>query len=174
MKFSNYPALLIAALVSCVLSAPLTALESDRDQPVQIESDSARFDEQQGVTSYSGNVRLTQGSIELLADRIDLISENGEIVELVATGAPAHYEQLPEPDAQKLIARANSIRYQLSQDLIELVGQASLSQEGTTLSGGQILYDVRQHVLRASSSEGSETRDRVRVTLPPLGGREEQ
>ena len=160
-------------LLFALACAPVLALESDRDQPVEIESDAARFDEQQGTTSYTGNVRLTQGSIELLAARIDLISLKGEITELVAMGQPAHYEQLPAPGAEKLIARGNTIRYLLAKDLIELIGQASLSQEGTTLSGGQILYDVREHVLRASGGDGSQERDRVRVTLPPLGSREE-
>lgn len=146
------------------------ALESDRDQPVEIESDNAEFDEVAGLTTYRGSVHLVQGSIELLADQIQLRTENGEIVELIATGNPAQYEQLPEPESEKLFAQSNRIRYRLDQDLIELSGEASLSQQGTTLSGGTILYDVRQHILKASSQDSAQnTTERVRVVLPPLG-----
>lgn len=146
------------------------SLESDRDQPVEIESDSAEFDEPAGLTTYRGNVLLVQGSIELLADEIQLRTENDEIVELIATGSPAQYEQLPEPDSEKLYAQSNRIRYLLDQDLIELSGEASLSQQGTTLSGGTILYDVRKHILKASSDGSTQnTKERVRVVLPPLG-----
>lgn len=169
---NNCKNLLIAAMLLSAYQA--VALESDRDQPVEIESDSAAFDETSGLTSYRGNVRLVQGSIELLADLIELYSENEQIVELVATGNPAYYEQLPEEGAEKLIARGNTIRYQLNDDLILLEGSASLSQQGTTLSGGSILYDVRQHILRASAENGAQsTQERVRVTLPPLGGSRE-
>lgn len=146
------------------------ALESDRDQPVEIESDSAEFDDNAGLTTYRGNVRLIQGTIELLADEIQLRTEDDEIVELIASGRPARYEQLPEPDAEKLIAQSNRIRYLLDQDMIELSGNASLSQQGTTLSGGTILYDVRKHILKASSDSSEQnTTERVRVVLPPLG-----
>lgn len=146
------------------------ALESDRDQPVEIESDSAEFDELAGLTTYRGSVHLVQGSIELRAEQIQLRTENDEIVELIATGTPALYEQLPDPESEKLYAQSNRIRYRLDQDLIELSGNASLSQQGTTLSGGTILYDVRQHILKASSDgETQNTTERVRVVLPPLG-----
>lgn len=146
------------------------ALESDRDQPVEIESDSAEFNDLAGLTTYRGNVRLVQGSIELLADEIQLRTVNDEIVELIASGSPAQYEQLPEPEAEKLFAQSNRIRYLLDRDLIELSGDASLSQQGTTLSGGTILYDVRQHILKASSDATNQnSTERVRVVLPPLG-----
>lgn len=161
---------LLAALLIALFTQQVFALESDRDQPVEIESDSAEFDEQAGLTTYRGNVRLIQGSIELLAEEIQLRMVDNEIVELLATGAPAQYEQLPEPDSEKLFAKGNRIRYLLDQNLIELSGNASLSQQGTTLSGGTIMYDVRQHTLKASSSGSDQnSTDRVRVVLPPIG-----
>ena len=157
-------------LLLCLLTPAANALESDRDQPVEIESDSAEFDDLAGLTTYRGNVRLIQGTIELLADEIQLRTVNDEIVELIASGRPAQYEQLPELQAEKLYAQSNRIRYLLDQDLIELSGDASLSQQGTTLSGGTILYDVRQHILKASSGATNQnSTERVRVVLPPLG-----
>ena len=165
-----YKALCLVVFIFGISFQAATALESDRDQPVEIETDSAEFDELAGLTTYRGNVHLIQGSIEVLADQIQLRTENGEIVELIATGNPAQFEQLPDPESEKLFAQSNQIKYLLDQDLIELSGNASLSQQGTTLSGGTILYDVRQHILKASS-EGSaqNTTERVRVVLPPLG-----
>jgi lipopolysaccharide export system protein LptA len=162
----------IIIVMFLLLATPLSALalETDRDQPVEIESDSAEFDELGGLTTYRGNVRLLQGSIELLADEIQLRTVSDQIVELVALGNPAQYEQLSEPNVEKLIARSNRIRYLLEDNLIELSGNASLSQQGTTLSGGTILYDVRKHILRASSDTSEQdTKERVRVVLPPLG-----
>ena len=162
----------VCFLMGIFLSQPMLALETDRDQPVEIEADSAEFSESEGLTVYSGNVRLVQGSIELLADEIQLRTLDSQIVELVALGSPAQYEQLPELGADKLIARSDTIRYLLEEDIIELSGSASFSQQGATLSGGTILYDIREQKLIANSGpDGPVTTEveRVRVVLPPLG-----
>jgi lipopolysaccharide export system protein LptA len=148
------------------------ALESDRDQPIEIESDRAEFHELEGYTIYSGNVRLSQGSILLEAAEISIYFENGEVYRLVATGDRAYYEQLPAEDEGKVVAQANTIEYLLQGDLINLVQNASLTQDGATLNGELITYDVRNHLLRANNRSTQESTEsgRVRVTIPSLGG----
>ena len=94
----------LCVLIGIFLIPPVTALESDRDQPVEIEADSAEFNEPEGLTTYIGNVRLIQGSIELLADEIQLRTVGDQIVELIALGRPAQYEQIPEPGADKPVS----------------------------------------------------------------------
>lgn len=160
-------------LITCLLASGLSlALESDRDQPIEIESDRAEFRELEGITTYSGNVRMSQGSILLTADEISIYSEDGEVNRLVAVGRQAYYEQLPAPDQEKVIAKGNTIEYLLNEDIINLSQNASLTQEGATLKGDLITYDVRNHLLRANSQPGTspDTNDRVRVTIPSLGG----
>lgn len=159
----------LCVLIGIFLIPPVTALESDRDQPVEIEADSAEFNEPEGLTTYIGNVRLIQGSIELLADEIQLRTVGDQIVELIALGRPAQYEQIPEPGADKLIARSDTIRYLLEDDLIELNGNASFSQQGATLSGGTIFYDLQEQKLISGDNQTTTEIERVRVVLPPLG-----
>lgn len=153
------------------LSGYVSALESDRDQPIEIESDRAEFHELEGYTIYSGNVRLSQGSIMLEAAEISIYFENGEVYKLVATGDRAYYEQLPAENEGKVVAQANTIEYLLQGDLINLVQNASLTQDGATLNGELITYDVRNHLLRANNRSDQETTEngRVRVTIPSLG-----
>ena len=50
---------LLAGLLLVV--AHVSALDSDREQPIQIEADEAVRDEIVGETRYEGNVVLTQG-----------------------------------------------------------------------------------------------------------------
>ena len=46
------------------------ALPSDANQPIKLLADKATYSERTGVTSYSGSVIITQGSLKLTADNI--------------------------------------------------------------------------------------------------------
>ena len=60
-----------AALLSLVaLSATAFALPSDRNQPITLLADRATFNERTGVTTYSGNVIIEQGTMKLQANSI--------------------------------------------------------------------------------------------------------
>ena len=50
---------LLFALLLLVPTLAL-ALESDKDQPIQIEADSVDIDEGKNTSTYKGNVELTQ------------------------------------------------------------------------------------------------------------------
>ncbi len=153
-------------LLVILFSAAGQALESDRDQPIEIESDSAELREQEGLTLYEGNVRMRQGSILVMADQISIYAADGKAHRLVAIGNQASYEQKPAGDQEKIIALGNRIEYRLADDVIHLIRNASLTQEGTTLRGDRITYDVRKHLLKASSQP--DRPERVRIVIPPL------
>ncbi len=158
--------------IAAILPLTVFALESDRDQPIDIESDRAVFHEQEGYTVYSGNVRLSQGSILLEAAEISIYFEDGNVYKLLASGDRAYYEQLPAENEGKVVAQANTIEYLLQDDLINLIQDASLTQDGATLNGELITYDVRNHLLKAnnrSDDQESGESGRVRVTIPSLG-----
>lgn len=144
------------------------ALPDDRDQIIEIESITAEFRETEGLTIYSGEVNLQQGSILLKADRLTLFAEKGRVSRLLAEGN-AYYEQIPEVGADKVVARGRSIEYLLSEDVITLNQNASLTHEGATMNGNLITYDVRNNLLIANSLPGSAD-DRIRVVLPPING----
>ena len=62
------------------------ALESDSEQPVYIESDKAVYDEKKDISTYTGNVHATQGSINIDGDQLVVYMKNGTIEHLVSTG----------------------------------------------------------------------------------------
>ncbi len=61
-----------AALVGLAVlsSAGALALPSDRSQPITLLADRATFSERTGVTTYTGNVVIEQGTMKLQADSI--------------------------------------------------------------------------------------------------------
>lgn len=70
------------------------ALPSDRNQPITLLADRATFNERTGVTTYSGNVIIEQGTMKLQANSIVANLNNKRQISLItATGSPAQFQQ---------------------------------------------------------------------------------
>ena len=62
------------------------ALPNDKEQPIRLTADKALRDEKNGVTIYTGNVQMKQGSVELEADTLTIYHISDEASEIVAEG----------------------------------------------------------------------------------------
>ncbi len=142
-----------------------SALPSDRQQPILIESDRAQHNDKTGVTVYQGSVVITQGTIRIKADKVSVNAVGNKVTKIVCTGKPAHYQQQPRPDAELVTARANTIEYHLSKNAITLLGAASLEQEGSTLKGERINYDLQAELVEATGSTTGN--QRIQMVIPP-------
>ncbi len=145
--------------------SPVWALESDRNQPITIDADTAERDELAGTITYSGNVQMAQGSMRIDADKIIIYNNKDKVTKIIARGKPAQYQQQPSEDVGKVIAKAHTIEYRIDQESLRLIKEASLQQEGTSLSGTRIEYDVRKSVVKASGNQNQQ--ERVRMVIPP-------
>ena len=158
---------LLFTLIGLPLSHSALALDSDRNQPIQIVADVAVRDELAGETRYEGNVVLTQGSLVITADTLSILHSTDEADKIVATGKPATLAQQPTPDQAPVDASALRIAYVRSQALVRLLEDARIAQDGSTLSGNQIDYLVTQRTVRAAGTLGAEGTGRVEVVIPP-------
>lgn len=140
------------------------ALPSDREQSITIQSDSAERDEAKGTTTYAGNVLMQQGSMRIDAEKVVIFNTRSKVTKIIATGEPARYQQKPSEAEGLVVAQARSIEYNIAQETLHLVDNAALQQEGTSLSGNRIDYDVKQSVVKAGS-DAQET-ERVRMVIP--------
>lgn len=89
-----------AALVGFTVlsSAGAWAIPSDRSQPITLLADRATFSERTGVTTYTGNVVIEQGTMKLQADSIVAnLNSKKEISVITATGRPAQFQQKTDP-----------------------------------------------------------------------------
>lgn len=154
-------------IAAFLLSSLAVALPNDREQPIHISANSAEIDDSKGISIYRGKVNMTQGSIKLKAEQIIIHSDAQGISKLIATGAPAHFQQLPETDKQMMHAFGETIEYYIAEERIELKKQAKLEQEQNIFTGERIDYDIKQRLVNAYGS-GSKTRttsDDTRVNL---------
>ena len=150
-----------------LLSTSALALDSDRQQPIQIVADVAIRDEIAGETRYEGNVVLTQGSLKITADELTILHSTDDADWIVATGQPATLVQQPTPDQPPVDASALRIEYVRSEDLVRLVKDARIAQNGSTLSGNQIDYLVSQRTVKAAGGADGPGQGRVEVVIPP-------
>jgi lipopolysaccharide export system protein LptA len=148
------------------ISNIVLALPGDREQPIQIDADSAERSEKTGITSYIGSVELTQGSLNILSDRIDIYTVNGEVDHAIATGERAYFTQQQSIDKAPVKAWALTIKYSLNDEIINLLGDARIEQDGSVVNSPEIDYYAEQELVKAKGgNQGS--KDRVHVTLPP-------
>ena len=157
-------AMLVALMAG---AAPARALPEDRDQPIFIQSDRAERDERKGTTLYTGDVEIDQGSMHISADRVTVRDADEQVNEIVATGNPAKMRQKPAPDREPVYARARTIQYDVAEEILTLVEDASVTQEGTTVTEDRIEYFVKGQRVKATGGGATPGKDRVKVVIPP-------
>ncbi|PPC90295.1 MAG: lipopolysaccharide transport periplasmic protein LptA [Methylobacter sp.] len=141
------------------------ALESDSEQPITIDSNTATYDDAKGVSIYTGNVLSVQGSIRVNSDRLVVYFIEGNPEKLVFTGVPAKFRQTPNPGEEDIIGQALTGEYYPKKNLLVLIDQAIVWQGNGTYSSKLIEYDSKNAIVKA----GEKTSDskRVHVVLQP-------
>jgi len=155
---------IVLLLASLLLAAPLQAADEARREPVTIEADSAVFDERQGQSIYTGHVVITQGGMQIRADKVTVYTEEDALQRIVATGEPVRFRQQRE-GKKEIHGEARRLDYRADDEHLLLQDQAWLTQGGNRFSGQRIEYDMlRERVTAAQAEDGSQ---RVKVTIQP-------
>jgi lipopolysaccharide export system protein LptA len=156
----------------CLPATIAYSLPDDRDQPIHITADKALRNEVDGVTIYSGNVELVQGSMELEADKLTIFHTTDTADEIIAEGRPAKMRQQPELDKGIVHAHAKVITYFKNEDRIHLQTDARIEQEGAVVDGDAIDYFIAKQLITAESDQSQEN-NKVVVVIPPSPPKED-
>jgi lipopolysaccharide export system protein LptA len=144
------------------------ALPEDAKQPIEIEAQSVVVDETTGLNKFSGNAEVKQGSLLLLAELIQVQTDNEEVVSMIAQGSlekPAKYIQRQENQARFIEASATLITYNVNEGMIFLVGSAHLVQGFESFSGDTLEYDINNNKVNAKGSEDGTQRVKFKIDL---------
>ena len=150
-------------VILLILSELAGALPEDSDQPIHIRADTAEIDNQAETVIYRGAVQVDQGTLRVTADEMTIEYEDQKVIRIIAVGKPAHYQQQIEPDQELVKADALTIIYHTRDERIELQEQATLEQEGNTLTGDLIIYDIVAGKVDATARDDAT----VRMVLQP-------
>lgn len=157
-------------VLGCVLflalySSGVYALESDSDQPIVIDSDTATYDDLKAISTYTGNVVSIQGSIKVDSDKLVVYFINGEADKMVFTGNKAKFKQTPNVGAKDITGEALTGEYYPKKNLLILIDKATVWRETGMYSSDFIEYDLKTSLVKAGEKESASKR--VHVILQP-------
>lgn len=175
-RFTLAPFALIMAAVFASYSATTLALPGDKNETIRGSADNLTVDQKNGVATYTGSVKIQQGSLVISADSIVIHTNPDSSVEkMIATGSPARFQQQPEKDQGVVTAAAKQITYTPNNEHLVLIEDASVEQNGAVMSGPHIDYDLVKEVMKAAGSNGAAGGDdqRIEIVIPPKAGKTE-
>lgn len=157
-----------SCLLGIFLGLALPAIAADdASQPISVEADQLELNQKTGISIYTGNVRMQQGSTLLLAERLELHSVNKQLKEGYADGTPAHMEQVDPETGELIRAEALHMEYRFDDGQLVLKREAHLWRGGDEFSGSHLIYDKANKSVRAFGDKKNNGDGRVRVILQP-------
>ena len=151
-----------------LLSSLAFAMPGDRDKPIEIEAESVVVDESTGFNQFMGDAVVTQGSLVLSAELIEVQTSDEEVESMVAKGSqqkPAKYIQSQPNQARFIEATAIEITYDVEKGLVFLIGDANLVQGFDSFSGETLEYDINNDKVLVEGSEDGTKRVKFKIAL---------
>lgn len=156
---------LVLAIAAVACASTALAKSSDRQQQMRVSADASDcIVTGSGPCVLTGNVHISQGTLEIHAARADIRQANGEPSSAKLTGSPVRLTQQMD-NGGTMNATAAQVDYDLSQDTIVFTGNAVVQQPGRgSIAGERIVYNMRTgQVQGGGGSEGG----RVNLIFEP-------
>ena len=154
--------LIISALLS--ISIPAMALKDDTQQKIVVNSEKQSLDLEKNITTFTQNVVIKQGSIDIRADKVVVTRPGGDSNKIVieAFGNPVTFYQLQD-DGKPIKGRGDKMTYEMEKEFMTLTGKAYLEQLDSNITGDKITYHVPTQQMEAFSNKGKQV---TTVLLP--------
>ena len=156
--------LLLPGLLLGLLPLQSIALDSDREQAIEVEADHLEVREQENISIYEGNVKLVQGSLNISSDRLVIhFNDANELTLMEMTGQPARFRQL-DNERQEMLGEAQQIDYTESESLLLLRRSAYLKHAGDEIRSDLIRFNTDTNGIEAG---GTQSDERVKMVIKP-------
>jgi lipopolysaccharide export system protein LptA len=159
---------LCAGLCAALLSFSAHAEKADREKPIHLEADTVTIDDIKKVSVYQGNVILSQGTMLVRADWVQ-VTQNAEGLDKVnATGRPVAFRQKMDGSEEYIEGFADRVEFDGVTRQLELIGQARLRRGSDELRGTQISYNANTEFFKVVGQPDAKTPSgRVRAVIRP-------
>lgn len=180
LSFTCAVSLLQALLV--LASGPVFAERADKNKPLNLEADSARYDDAKKIMVAEGAVLITKGTMVMRAAKIEQREDKEGNQFLVATpkaGERVYFRQKREGLDEFMEGEAERVEYDSKADVLKLVGRSVMRRlRGGAVadesSGNQIVFNNYTETLSlngapagVASAAGAAPAGRVRMMLSP-------
>ena len=171
---------LVRATLLLGLAVPAWAERADRDKPMNIEADALRYEDQKQLSTFTGKVLVTKGTIVMRGARLEVRQDSAgnQFGTLSAeAGKRAFFRQKREGLDEYIEGEGETIEYDSKADTVRLIRRAEMRRlEGATLLdqvlGSLIVYNNRTEVYTVdgaptAGAPSAAPGGRVRATLAP-------
>ena len=167
-------ALRVAALLCCMLlAAPgAQAEKSDSDKPVNLEADRVTIDDSKQTAMFEGNVTLTQGTLQIRGDRMEVRQDKEGFKYGTTWGNPAHFRQKREGFDEYIEGWAERIEYDGRAETMQMFIRAQMKRGLDEVRGNYISYDAKTEFYQvigggAKGAAPNNPDGRVRAVIQP-------
>ncbi len=146
------------------------AESADRDKPIDLEADSVKVDDAKQISTYSGNVILTQGTLLIRADKLIVREDSAGFQHSTSLGNPTTFKQKREGKNEYMEGSAQRIEYDGRMDKVQLYTKAWVKRGEDIVHGDYISYDANAEyaeVIGGTKSTDGTTSGRVHATIQP-------
>lgn len=176
--FTVKPDLMISLMLMSLLllgfSGRASAEAADRDKPIDLEADSVKVDDSKQISTYSGNVILTQGTLVIHADKLIVREDQAGFQHSTSLGNPTTFKQKMEGKNEYMEGSAQRIEYDGRMDKVQLYTKAWVKRGADIVHGDYIMYDANAEYAEVigggsqAATPGTPT-GRVRAIIQPKG-----
>jgi lipopolysaccharide export system protein LptA len=146
------------------------AERADRSKPMHLEADQVIMDDAQHISTFIGNVRLSQGTLLIRGDKIVVAEDKDGFKHATAYGNTAEFRQKREGIDGYVEGYGDRIDYDARAGTLNFQENARLKRDLDEVSGDNITYNVKTEIFRVNSgnsSPGNEPPQRVRAVIQP-------
>ena len=147
------------------------AEKADRDQPIDLEADSLSTNDAKKISTYTGNVILTQGTLVIHADKLVVREDKEGFQHSTSTGNPTTFKQKMEGKNEYIEGSAQRIEYDGHMDKVQLYTKAWVKRGQDIVNGDYIMYDANAEYAEVIGGGQAATpnapKGRVRAVIQP-------
>lgn len=146
------------------------AENADREKPIHLESDRVVVDDIAQTSVFEGNVELTQGTLQIDADKIVLTEDKQGYKHCTATGNLAHFRQKHEGSAEYMEGYGKRIEYDTRTETVDFFVQARVKRAQDDVKGDHIAYSTRTEIFQVSGDPANindPNKGRVHMVIQP-------
>jgi lipopolysaccharide export system protein LptA len=168
-------ALLAGALLAGALPWPGThahAEKADRDKPVNLEADRVTVDDAKQLATFEGNVVMTQGTLQIRGDRMEIRQDKDGFKYGTAWGNLAYFRTKREGLDEYIEGWAERIEYDGRADKTQMFNRAMMKRTEDEVRGNYISYDGQTEFYQVTgggtkAATANNPDGRVRAVMQP-------
>lgn len=158
-------------LISLCFNLEVFAESADRDKPIELEADTVTVNDAKKISTYAGNVVLTQGTLIIKADKLIVREDKEGFQHSTSTGNPTTFKQKREGVNEYMEGSAQRIEYDGRMDKVQLYTRAWVKRGEDIVHGDYISYDANAEyaeVIGGTKTENGVTSSgRVKAIIQP-------